>query len=136
MLDQRTQTYLMSDPVIKRAYENLERAQLNGAEQYELECREIWLRDRITEKLYERKIARAEGLVEGRAVGRTEGRAEGLIQAVLIQLDYKLGALPQDAQDRIRQLKLPQIEQLMKDLLSFITLTDLQAWLDAANPNV
>ncbi|MCW1969911.1 MAG: Rpn family recombination-promoting nuclease/putative transposase [Anaerolineae bacterium] len=152
MLDQATQAYLMSDPVIKRAYENLERAQLSGAEQYELECREIWLRDRITEKIYDRKIALAEGLAKGRieglSLGRTEGlslgrieglslgRTEGLMQAVLIQLDYKLGTLPQDVQDRIRQLKLPQIEQLMKALLGFITLTDLQAWLDAANPNV
>jgi len=125
MLDQTTQDYLMADPVIKRAFENLERAELNGAERYELEAREIWLRDRITEKKYDR--------AEGRAEGRVEGRAEALLQMTLMQLTYKFGSLSDLLEDRIKRLKLTQLEQLIKDLLKFTTAADLQLWLDAVN---
>lgn len=131
MLDQVTQDYLMTDPVIKRAFENLERAQLNGAERYELEAREIWLHDRITEKIYDRAQGRAEGHAEGHAEGRSEGRAEALLQMTLMQLTYKFGSLSDPLEDRVKRLKLTQLEQLIKDLLKFTTVADLQLWLDA-----
>ncbi|MCW1970581.1 MAG: Rpn family recombination-promoting nuclease/putative transposase [Anaerolineae bacterium] len=129
MLEENVQAYLMRDPVIQRAYENLEMARMKGSELQELESRETWLRDRIGEVQFALTTGRAEGRVEGRVEGRAEGIELGMEQMVLRQLKRKFGAISPILQAQVVALDVSQLEQLADELLDFQVLDDLQHWL-------
>jgi hypothetical protein len=46
------------------------------------------------------------------------------------QLNRRLGAVEPQSLDRIRDLSLPQLEELGEALLDFSQVSDLTAWLD------
>ncbi|WNC85771.1 Rpn family recombination-promoting nuclease/putative transposase [Thermosynechococcus sp. QKsg1] len=85
--------------------------------------------------------AREEGLQEGRAQGREEGREEGRQQGlqqgeaavVLRQLRRRFGSVPNDLEERIRQLSPDQIEALAEALLDFTDLEAVFAWLNRSS---
>jgi len=75
---------------------------------------------------------RIEGRVEGRVEGRTEGREEGRQQEatlVLRLLRRRLGAVPAEAESRIRALPVAELEALGEALLDWHTSAELMAWL-------
>ena len=69
--------------------------------------------------------------------GRHEGLEEGLRQGTLLgerhllisQLTYKFGKLSAATQRKLRQLALPQVEELARAMLFFQTKAELLAWL-------
>jgi hypothetical protein len=66
-------------------------------------------------------------LAEGEARGETQGGATVLLR----QLDKKCGVLSEDVRQRVRGLRMDQLEALSEAVLDFVSLHDLQAWLDA-----
>ncbi len=68
-----------------------------------------------------RAEGRAEGLAEGRAEGKTEGRIEGLVQGeikakqetIMHLYVKKLGSLSNDIQDKIRELNIEKLDELI-----------------------
>ena len=61
--------------------------------------------------------------------GFKEGLETSVIQLLLPQLTRLCGPLPEDMQQRVRQLSLSQSLSLGEDLLDFESLVDLQTWL-------
>ena len=72
---------------------------------------------------------RIEGHTEGRAEGRAEGRQQGEAALVLRLLSRRLGAMPAEAESRIRALPVAELEALGETLLDWHTLAELMAWL-------
>jgi hypothetical protein len=63
--------------------------------------------------------------------GRQEGRREESVRLALRLLQRRFGALPADAESRIRALSLEQSESLAEALLDFASVSDLNCWLHA-----
>ncbi|MEH1853211.1 MAG: Rpn family recombination-promoting nuclease/putative transposase [Nostoc sp.] len=63
--------------------------------------------------------------------GREEGRIEGERSLIFRLLTRRVGELPQDVHESIETLSLEQLENLGEALLDFISLADLQVWLEA-----
>lgn len=55
-----------------------------------------------------------QGLAEGKAEGKTEGRAEPILRL----LSLRFGALPEDAQARIRSAALEELDRIGERLLT------------------
>ena len=72
---------------------------------------------------------RTEGHTEGRAEGRAEGQQQGEAALVLRQLSRRLGAMPAEAESRIRAFPVEELEALGEALLDWHTLAELMAWL-------
>ncbi|HLP87939.1 MAG TPA: DUF4351 domain-containing protein, partial [Nostocaceae cyanobacterium] len=74
-----------------------------------------------------------EGKREGREEGRVEGKREGEIggerKIVLRILTKRFGEVPEELKSQIEKLSLEQLETLGEDLLDFVSLDDLAAWL-------
>jgi len=69
-------------------------------------------------------------LREGEQRGRQGGLQEGGATILLGQLTHRFGELDEAVQTRIRQLSMPQLDELSKSLLDFSSLTDLESWLE------
>ena len=88
--------------------------------------------------VYQGAVARglAKGLEEGRQVGMQEGRQvgmqEGKQELILELLARKLGKLSESVETQVRELPLDQLNALGYDLLSFDSVDDLTAWLEAS----
>ncbi|NJP04769.1 MAG: DUF4351 domain-containing protein [Chloroflexaceae bacterium] len=105
-----------------------ELAKLAPQEQEEaMELTNMWIEEGI-EKGIEK--GRAEGLLEGRIEGRRD-EALNLTRRLLVR---KVGLLPQDLEERLALLALPQMETLIEDSLDFGKVEDLVAWLDTHPP--
>ncbi|PSR20168.1 MAG: hypothetical protein C7B45_16140 [Sulfobacillus acidophilus] len=78
-----------------------------------------------------RAEGRAEGLAEGLAEGRVEGREEGLWQGewsmVQMQLQARLGMIPDSLMNQVRKLNRQQLLKLGCQLLSIGTIDELSA---------
>ena len=59
-----------------------------------------------------------------------EALAEEAEKLVLKQLNRRIGEIPQNLTERIRELPLNEIESLGEDLLDFQSLSDLVSWLE------
>ncbi len=69
------------------------------------------------------------GRQEGELLGEERGQLASLRSLLSILLPQKLGPLPDELQAIIRDLQVPQLEALTKQLLSFSTIEDLETWL-------
>jgi predicted transposase YdaD len=74
---------------------------------------------------------REEGRQEGRQEGREEGRKQEAISLVIRLLNRRLGVISQQYCSQIQLLSLSQIETLGEDLLDFVTVGDLEKWLQS-----
>jgi predicted transposase/invertase (TIGR01784 family) len=78
--------------------------------------------------------AKAEGLTEGESIGLELGKAEGKVEGeralLLILLNYKLGTVATQLQERVNELPLEKVELLGKALLDFTNVADLERFLD------
>ena len=63
------------------------------------------------------------------AEGRTEGQQQGEAALVLRLLSRRLGAMPAEAESRIRALPVAELEALGEALLDWRTPAELMAWL-------
>lgn len=72
---------------------------------------------------------------EGLREGRQLGIQEGFFILIQHQLRRRVGQLPAEMEERIKELSLVQQQTLAEDLLDFIDLADVQAWLDAHLPS-
>ena len=70
-----------------------------------------------------------EGLQEGLQEGWQKGRQEESLRLVLRLLPRRCGPLPAEAEARLRELSVEQLETLAEALLDFRSLTDLTDWL-------
>ncbi|MBE9203277.1 DUF2887 domain-containing protein [Synechocystis salina LEGE 06099] len=82
----------------------------------------------ITKSLFYQEIIR-EGLEEGRQEGRQEGEANLIVRL----LTRRLGELSNDQIGQIRELAVPQLEELGEALLDFTTMADLEQFLANLN---
>lgn len=69
-------------------------------------------------------------LEEGRQEGIKQGVKQGEVALLVRLLNRRLGAVEPQSLDRIRDLSLPQLEELGEALLDFSQVSDLTAWLD------
>jgi hypothetical protein len=67
--------------------------------------------------------------LRGEARGEAKGRQEALVEVSLLLLPQKLGKLPDQIENRIRELEVPQLQQLTQQLLTFANLEQLELWL-------
>jgi predicted transposase/invertase (TIGR01784 family) len=78
---------------------------------------------------------REQGLEQGREQGLEQGREQGreaeARSLIFRQLTKRVGELPQQLRQRLESLSLEQLENLGEALLDFISMADLQAWLEA-----
>jgi hypothetical protein len=74
------------------------------------------------------------GYSKGELQGRQEGEKTALANMVLLQLRRKLGEIPGAVEATIRKLETPQLEKLGGDLLDFINMSQLEAWLQGNQP--
>jgi predicted transposase YdaD len=58
-----------------------------------------------------------------------EGETKGEVKLVLRLLNRRIGEIPHDLADQIRELPIEQIESLGEALLDFQNLSDLVSWL-------
>ena len=70
-----------------------------------------------------------EVFAEGRTEGRTEGQQQEAAVLVLRQLRRRLGAVPAEAESRIRALPVAGLETLGEALLDWRTPAELMVWL-------
>uniref|UniRef100_UPI0026182072 DUF4351 domain-containing protein n=1 Tax=uncultured Thermosynechococcus sp. TaxID=436945 RepID=UPI0026182072 len=79
------------------------------------------------------QAGREEGLQQGLQEGLQQGLQRGLQQGeaavVLRQLRRRFGSLPNELEERIRQLSPERIEALAEALLDFTDLGELVSWL-------
>jgi predicted transposase YdaD len=70
-------------------------------------------------------------LEEPRAIleAKEEGRGEEALSIVLKQLKRRLGNIPDELLSQVQRLSLVQIEDLCDVLLDFVTVADLEGWL-------
>ncbi len=61
---------------------------------------------------------------------REEGREQEARSLILRQLNRRMGELSALVKQRIETLALPQLENLSVALIDFVTITDLETWLD------
>ncbi|WP_194174764.1 DUF4351 domain-containing protein [Desulfofundulus thermobenzoicus] len=66
------------------------------------------------------------GRREGIQLGRQEGRQEGIILILLKLIKKRLGAVPQDIEERINSLELAQLEALAEKILEITTEKELR----------
>ena len=59
-----------------------------------------------------------------------EGETKGEVKLVLRLLNRRIGEIPHDLADQIRELPIEQIESLGEALLDFQSLSDLVSWLE------
>ncbi len=69
------------------------------------------------------------GLEQGMEKGKEIGLKEGELRLIFRQLKQLIGAISPDTKKRIKNLSLPQLEQLSDALLKFSSKDDLLAWL-------
>ena len=70
-----------------------------------------------------------EGLQKGHQEGLQKGRQEGELLLVLRLLTRRFGLLSEQRTEQIRQLSVPQLEDLGEALLDFESMTDLEQYL-------
>lgn len=63
--------------------------------------------------------------------GLQQGKQEGELAVVLRQLTRRIGTINPEVQERLRQLSIPQLEDLAEALLDFSDATDLTDWLSS-----
>ena len=70
-------------------------------------------------------------LEEPRAIqeAKEEGREEEALSIVLKQLKRRLSNIPDELLSQVQRLSLVQIEDLCDVLLDFVTVADLEGWL-------
>jgi len=66
----------------------------------------------------------AQGKAEGKAEGIAEGQAEGRAEMALRLLSLRFGALPEAAQNRVRDASASELDALAERLLSSGTLRE------------
>jgi hypothetical protein len=66
-----------------------------------------------------------------RRVGEARGEARGRASVLLEALTKLCGPLPEDLEQRVRQLSMERLKELGKTLFDFRSPLDLQGWLDA-----
>ena len=67
---------------------------------------------------------------EGIEKGRQEGRQEGAAHALLRLLARRLGPVPTKLAAQVAALPVDALDRLAEELLSFLTLSDLESWLE------
>ena len=65
--------------------------------------------------------------------GLQQGEQRGEASLIIRILSRRFGTVEGALQERIRQLSVPQLEELGESLLDFSSLSDLLSWLDKAN---
>jgi predicted transposase YdaD len=65
--------------------------------------------------------------------GLKQGEQRGESSLIIRQLSRRFGTIERSAQERIRQLSVPQLEVLGESLLDFSSLNDLLSWLENVN---
>jgi predicted transposase YdaD len=89
-----------------------------------------WMREGIEQGLQQgRQEGLERGIQLGLQQGLQQGRREGESALILRLLTRRFGLIDFEIQDRIRQLSLPQLENLAEALLDFSDTTDLVSWL-------
>jgi predicted transposase YdaD len=66
---------------------------------------------------------------EGELIGEARGEAKGEVRMILLQLNHRLGLVPDRVLTQIQQLTVPQLEDLGEALLDFTSLVELEGWL-------
>ena len=66
--------------------------------------------------------------------GRQEGRQEGEVSIIIRLLQKRIDGLPEAMSTQIKELSLTNLEDLSDSLLDFSELSELQNWLEKANP--
>jgi hypothetical protein len=74
-------------------------------------------------------VTSVERIAEAR--GESRGRAEGGASVLLVQLARLCGPLPEEFEQRVRELPIESLKELGQAVFDFRSLPDLQAWLDA-----
>src|SRR5262245_22215459 len=69
------------------------------------------------------------GMIEGEKKGRNEGRMEEALIILMRQLKRRFGLIRDEVETQVRDLSLPQIEELSEAFLDFNTVDDLKRWL-------
>ena len=72
------------------------------------------------------------GIEQGRQEGLQAGRQEGLqreTELIIRQLKRKIGQLTPDIEEQVKELEIPELENLGEALLDFERLDDLTTWL-------
>ncbi len=88
--------------------------------------------DLLKESVIYKKIIN-EGIQQGVQQGIQQGEQQGESSLIIRQLSRRFGTVEEAIQERIRQLSVPQLEELGESLLDFSSLSDLLSWLDKAN---
>ncbi len=88
--------------------------------------------DLLKESVIYKKIIN-EGIQQGVQQGIQQGEQQGESSLIIRQLSRRFGTVEEAIQKRIRQLSVPQLEELGESLLDFSSLSDLLSWLDKAN---
>ena len=70
------------------------------------------------------------GWKKGLREGLKEGRQATLQETVLRLLQRRFGTLESSVQERVKRLRLAQLERLTEDLLEFAAVAEVTAWLD------
>ena len=70
-----------------------------------------------------------EGLQKGEKQGLQQGLQQGEVNLIIRQLSRRFGNLEEEIMRKIRQLKIPQLEQLGESLFDFSNINDFYDWL-------
>ncbi|MBD2439697.1 DUF4351 domain-containing protein [Nostoc sp. FACHB-110] len=78
----------------------------------------------------DREQARQEGLQQGVQQGLQQGLQQGEQQLILRQLNRRLGQIDASLIEQVQGLSIEQLESLGEALLDFLTVADLEVWLN------
>ena len=92
------------------------------------------IRQLFREGIMRESVIYQEILQEGREEGREEGKQAEAIALIMRLLPRRIGTVKPELQERIRELSIPQLEDLAEALLDFSCAADLEAWLQSVQP--
>jgi len=72
-------------------------------------------------------LAAQEWLRQGRAEGWVDGKAEGMFESILIALETRFGAIPEDIEAQVRGAPLDQLDNMLRRALTAPSLQALFA---------
>ncbi len=64
-------------------------------------------------------------------IAEARGEARGMASVLLVQLDRTCGPLPEEIEDRVRDLSFESLQELAQAVFEIHSLSDLRSWLDA-----
>ena len=69
-------------------------------------------------------------------IAEARGRAEGVASVLLAQLARTCGSLPEELEERVRDLPFDSLKELGQAVFDIRSLADLQSWLDAREGSI